>query len=440
MSQALMYRRPPMAARGASIQNRPHHRFMILGFLIVLCCPITIAFYAGPLLITPYRIFMIVLFPYFFLTLFSDKSLKVGMADFCVLLFAVWSAFCTVKNIGDGVQRSGQYFLETVCAYLLARVTVRSIADVIYFLKLMFGFSVVAFALAVPEAITHNKFIMDSTSALTGIPYGQYAPGTDIRLGMRRPQAFFSNTILYGIFCASCISLFWYTTKATASRLFKTVVLTVATFFSLSSAPLLEMNVQFIMILGEYFTRGIKGRVPITLILTGMVTVVTNIGTNSGVVGFIINHLTFNSASAYNRILIWNWGVFNIKQHPIFGLDVDNWVRPYFMKPSCDNYWIVITMIGGIPALTFMLTAMGIIMWRFGKIDVKRLPPIYTNFRIGWFFSYIAFAFTGFSVMFFGGIQPLYFFLLGLAAAAVPIYQRAVRTELMDRRQQYALS
>ena len=97
-------------------------------------------------------------------------------------------------------------------------------------------------------------------------------------------------------------------------------------------------------------------------------------------------------------------------------------------------------MIGGIPALTFMLTAMGIIMWRFGKIDVKRLPPIYTNFRIGWFFSYIAFAFTGFSVMFFGGIQPLYFFLLGLAAAAVPIYQRAVRTELMDRRQQYALS
>jgi hypothetical protein len=55
------------------------------------------------------------------------------------------------------------------------------------------------------------------------------------------------------------------------------------------------------------------------------------------------------------------------------------------------------------------------------------LPPIYNRFRTGWFFCYIAFAFTGFSVMFFGGLQPLFFFLLGLGGAGIPIYSAALK-------------
>jgi len=433
MNQAIAYRRPPIAARGASIRKRPHHRIMVLGFLIVLCMPITIAFYAGTVLITPYRIYMIALLPYLVFSLATDKSLKAGLADIFVLCFSAWTVMCVVNNISDGVQRSGQYVLETISAYLLARVTIRSIDDLLYAVRRIFLFSFIAFVLAVPEAITHKKFIMDSTSSLTGMPYAKYVDGTDVRLGMRRPQAFFSNTILYGLFCTSCIALVWYITDSIKGRLWRLAVLGGATFFSLSSAPLLAMNVQLVMILGEYLTRGLKGRVPLTLWLTGLTVVVTNLTTNSGVIGFIVNHLTFNSVSAYNRILIWNWGTYNIMQHPIFGLDADNWVRPPFMKPSCDNYWIVITMLGGIPALIFLVSALGVIFWRFGHIDVRRLPPIYAQFRTGWFFSYIAFAFTGFSVMFFGGIQPLFFFMLGLGGAAIPMYQRMAKEAASQR-------
>ncbi|WP_157215848.1 O-antigen ligase family protein [Flavisphingomonas formosensis] len=426
MNQAIAYRRPA-AAPAKPLRKRSVHQLLILGFLIVLCTPITIAGYVGGVLITPYRVYVMILFPYMLFKFFTDKSIKPGPADLLVFVYSAWTIMCVVNNIEDGVQRAGQYFLETVCAYLLARVTIRSMDDLLHVVKLIFYFSLVAFILAVPEAITRKKFIMDTTSAMTGMHYAQYAEGADVRLGMRRPQAFFSNTILYGLFCASCIALVWYTAKDKMTRWFRFAILAAATFFSLSSGPLLAMNVQLLMIFGEYVTRGVKGRVPITLTLGAIATVVMNVTTNSGIVGFIVNHLTFNSASAFNRILIWNWGVFNIQQHPIFGLDADNWVRAPFMKPSCDNYWIVITMLGGLPALSFLILAILTTMWKFAKIDTRRLPPIYSQFRTGWFFAYIAFAFTGFSVMFFGGIQPLFFFMLGIGGSAIPIYQRMLR-------------
>jgi len=427
MNQAIAYRQPHRALSGAAPRKRPLHRYMLLAFMVAICMPITIAFYAGSLLITPYRIFMIACLPYLMFTLFADRSLKFGPADVLMLAFGLWSVGCILHNISDGTQRAGQYWIETVSAYILARVTLRSVADVLYFLKLVLVASIIAFIIAVPEAITHKKFLLEITSRMTGMHYFEYAPGTDVRLGMRRPQAFFANTILYGVFCASCVAMFWYTAQNNFSRIYKVAVLAIATFFSLSSAPLLAVNVQIVMIIGEYLTRGIKGRAPLTISLGVIVTVLMNLLTTSGVVGFIVNHLTFNSGSAYNRVNIWNWGWFNIKQHPIFGLDADNWIRPTWMKPSCDNFWIVITMLGGIPALTFMILTMLITMWKLGHIDVRRLPPIYAKLRMGWFFSFIALAFTGFSVMFFGAISPMYYFMIGIGGALIPIYDRANR-------------
>lgn len=400
---------------------------LILGFLIVLCLPSTIATYMGDVLITPYRVYMLALLPYLLFRLVTDKAVRAGPADFLLISYSLWSAYCMVSNIEGGYQRAGQMILESVSAYILARVTVRSINDLLYIVKWLFILSFVAFVLAVPEAITHKKFIMDITSSLTGMQYAQYAPGADVRMGLRRPQAFFSNTILYGLFCASCISLVWYTTGATASRIYKAVVLAMAAAISLSSAPLLAMNVQFTMIAGEFLTRGVKNRVSFTLILSIVMTLIMNVTTNSGVIGFIVNHLTFNQASAFNRVLIWNWGLYNIKANPIFGLDADNWVRAEYMKASCDNYWIVITMLGGIPALLFLLAGIFVTFRNWGKLDLRGLPPIYNKFRTGWFFCYIAFAFTGFSVMFFGGLQPLFFFFLGLAGAGIPIYKVALQ-------------
>lgn len=416
------------APRAAPTHKRSKPSPLILGFLITLCLPSTIAGYMGTFLITPYRVYMIVLLPYLLYKLFTDRALKAGAADFLLISYSLWTAFCMISNIEGGYQRAGQMILESVSAYILARVTIRSIDDLLYVVKWLFVLTTLAFVLAIPEAITRKKFIMDITSSLTGMPYAQYAIEADVRLGLRRPQAFFSNTILYGLFCSSAIAMVWYTSKSVRSRLFKIAIMIGATAMSLSSAPLLAMNVQFVMIAGEYFTRGLKNRVAFTLIVSAVVTTIFDVTTKSGVVGFIVNHLSFNQASAYNRVLIWDWGMYNIKANPIFGLDADNWVRAEYMKPSCDNYWIVVTMMGGIPAFLLLVAGIWAIVWKWGKINVRALPPIYTKIRIGWFFCYIAFAFTGLSVMFFGGLQPLFFFLLGMAGASVPIYQAAART------------
>ncbi len=413
------------SAFAARTSRSSHTSPLILSFLIAICLPPTIATYAGPLLITPYRLYMIVLLPYLLFRLFADRTLRAGPADLLVMFYGGWTAFCLLRNLPTaGVQRAGQTLLETVGAYLLARVAIRSMADLFYLVKLLFAISMIAFALCIPEAITYKKFVLDWTSDITGMPYVTYFAGTDIRMGLRRPQAFFASPILYGLFCASAISLIWYATRSTTIRLVKTALLAAAAFLALSSGPLLAVNVQILMIIGERLTRNVKQRSAIAILITVILTVLLDLTTNSGVTGIIVNHLTFNSDSAFNRILIWQWGTYNIMLHPFLGLDPDNWIRPSYMKPSCDDFWIAITMTGGLPCLAFLVGSMGIWLWKIGHLSVSNLPKYYADFRRGWLFSFLAFAFTGFSVFFFGALQPFFFFTLGSAGALVVVYER----------------
>ena len=62
-----------------------------------------------------------------------------------------------------------------------------------------------------------------------------------------------------------------------------------------------------------------------------------------------ISYLAFNSDTAYNRILIWEWGWVNVWQNAWFGLGNGDWQRLWFMTPSVDMFWIQRAMVHGLP-------------------------------------------------------------------------------------------
>ena len=395
-------------------------------FVLLLCVPGTIAIFAGSFLITPYRIYMMAITPFLFMRLFSDRSLKVSSYDFLFLAYAGWTVLCIYRNANAPGERAGMFLLQSISAYILARTSFRSIRDLRNVFSLMLTLVAIAFVLAIPEAITHKKFILDFTGDLTGVHYGQvYADGTDVRFGLRRAQAFFANPILYGLFCASILSFVWYTARSPSRRIVGAVIVAAAMSLAVSSGPLLAFNMQVVMIIIEYYTRGIKQR---WMFVIGMAAVgfsLIQMGTGGGVFGLVVNYMSFNTGSAYNRVLIWNWGIINILKNPIFGRE--GWEHATFMKDSMDNYWIAITIQGGIPCLVFLLLGILIMMLKLGKVPDTALPKEFRAIRNAWYFSVISFLFAGFSVMFFGEIQPLFFFLLGMAGAMVPIYDREVK-------------
>lgn len=419
MQPTQIVRRPPRGTKA----KKTKLPLPIIGFMITLCIPATIAVYLGSFLITPYRVYMMVMLPVLLPLLFS-KIKRFSFYDIFILLYGAWTVMCIFMNVESPIERAGMVMLQSIGAYILARTMVSSVDDARNVVVLMLKIVVISLIFSIPEAITHKKPLLDITSKLTGIPYGVYSELGDVRMGLRRAQAFFYNPILYGLFCASILSMYWYSKNTVRERSLPVLAIFAGTFVSVSSAPLLAFNVQLVAIAIEYFTRGIKNRV--TLILAAsLIAFIALQSFTGGVFNIIVRYLSFNSGSAYNRVLIWDWGMKNIAAHPLFGRE--GWEHAVYMKDSLDNFWIAITIQGGIPSTVFLLLGIFTIMVRLGRLPLLSIPPDYSKFRTGWIFSMLAFMFTGYSVHFFGELQPVFFFLIGMGGALVPIYEAKAR-------------
>lgn len=395
----------------------------IVAFLLVMLLPHTLAFSAGPVLITTYRALMIALTPLIVRQILRQRQ-EMTLPDIVIAAFTLWSVLCIGINFpgSQSVERGGQFLLEVTSAYFLARVYFRTLDQIYALMRPLLLIITVAVILGIPEAISHQKPIIQYTSQLTGVSPGFYAPGMDVRMGLRRAQAFFENPILFGLFCASGIGLFYYTEPRLLPRILKLLVAATGTFIALSSAPLLAMTSQFVMIAIEMLTRGMRNRLPVLMLLAGTLFFALDTFTQSGPFGIIINYLTFNQASSYNRVLIWRFGLDNITAHPFFGLVPDLWERAAWMKVSIDNFWIYTGLLSGFVGWGLLTFAVVGILWRFNRVPLRDLSKRHIRFRRGWSIMMIAFVLTGFSVMFFGKLQPWFYFLLGLGAAATRIY------------------
>jgi len=408
---------PPQAARAKLA-------WPIVAFFVILLMPDTLAISIGPAKVTSYRALMLVLVPFIAARLGSSKTIKLGLPDALIAAFSVWTVLCIFINFdgGPATERAGQFLLESSCAYFLARAYITSLDDLYALIRPIFLITAISCAFAVPEAITHKKPLIDLTTAITGVQPKLYVEGADIRMGLRRAQASFEHPILFGLFCASCISLLWYTEAKIIPRLGKLAVVVVAVIVSLSSGPILAMMVQFIMIAGETATRRMKNRVAIAIGVVVVAALLVDATTNSGPFGIIINYLTFQQTSSYNRVLIWDYGLRNINVHPFFGMIPEDWERAPWMKVSTDNFWIYTGLLSGYVGWGLLSASVLSILYRFARIPDKLLSLRHIQFRRGWSIMIAAFLFTGFSVAFFGKLQPYFYFLLGLGAVGAVAY------------------
>ncbi|AHE56445.1 hypothetical protein NX02_24185 [Sphingomonas sanxanigenens DSM 19645 = NX02] len=411
--------------RRVPLRTRAKVPALVAAFLFLMMIPHTIAFYAGPVLVTSYRLFMILIVPVLIVKVMAP-DMKFHKSDWLLVGFSGWACLCIFLNypFSAAIERAGQLLLEVTCAYFLGRACFKSLDDIYSILNPLFIIVLLAFVIAIPEAISHRKPLIEYTSQLTGIAPGYYYDGTDVRMGLRRAQAFFENTILFGLFSATLVSLIWYMERRPGVRIGKLLVVIGAVLLSISTTPIISMMTQFVMIAIETATRRIKKRLVNTVVIVAIFALAVNTFTKSGIIGLVINYLAFNRASSYNRILIWDYGLINISAHPIFGMVPEYWVRAPWMKVSIDNFWIYNGLLSGyvgwaLTALTLIVT-----LWQFLAIPKQLITPRHQNFRLAWTFIMLSFALCGFCGTFYGKFQPFYYFLVGMGAAAVPMYQR----------------
>lgn len=381
-------------------------------FCWLLAVPLSFDF--GQFRLSPYRILLLVLLLPCLIGWLSGKAGKKLTADYFMMLFVGWSVIAIFVTMGTdgGLQPAGMWVIETLGSYFLGRVFVRDAATFRRVVKALFLIILLLFPLIVAESKMNRDFSLDFFNI-----FGRTFAVTEMefRAGLRRAQAVFEHPILLGVFCSSIFAPAFYVLGSAKFRFGNFLRLGIsagATFFSLSTGAFIAIAIQAILIAWDFAMRKSKRQWTILTTIVVFLYIAVDALSNRSPAEVFISYLTFNTGSSYNRVLIWKYGTEQVYMTPWFGTGVPgDWARPDWMHASLDNFWLLMAVRHGIPALLFLILAYFSILRRIGKAVL--VDPQLLNARKGLLFSIIAISVSMCTVHLWSATYCLFMFLLG---------------------------
>lgn len=394
----------------------------VMILIVTLMIPSDVSIMAGGLRLSPYRIVLLLAFFPAVLRLVSNRAGKIIAPDWCMLFFAVWSGIAVIKHhgAGEGIEKGGIFAVESLGAYLVARAWVTDVRKFRAVVKLLACAVIASLIFTLPEMLTGQHILREFFAALMG---GNFSSPVNERLGLTRAYGSFDHPILNGVFCGSVLGMAFYAlAKSDTIRItdgFRGLLVIMAAFTSVSSGAAASAVVQIGLIAYDRFTRlarFVQGRW--WLLTTAMLVnyfAIDALSNRSGM-RVILSYLTFSPGTAYNRLMIWEFGKAEVIRHPVWGIGFNEWERPSWMSGSMDNFWLVHAVRYGLPAFLAMAAAVLILARNAGKGLRGDAIPDHRRARRGWIVSLVAISVAGATVHFWNALAVYFFVLLGLGA------------------------
>lgn len=430
LPRSLSARPRPTAAAGFDT-------WYITGFLLVLAAPPELQFNLGSLVLSPQRVFLLIAIVPALSRVVSDPRLGLRVPDVLMIVHVLWAwiAVAKVHGLEFSVQPGGIYVVELFGSYVLGRALMSSMSNMACFAKRQLQIICILALFTIPEALTHRHYLRE----LFGMVFGGAGGlgGVDRRLGMTRAFGTFDHPILYGVFCASAIGFAWYLAptphKLGWPRIRRAGTVIVAAFVSVSSGPLVACTAQIGIILWDVATRGIQKRWWMLLSSVGFVFVMLESLSNRGALTVFISYLTFNPTTGYNRKMIWQWGMAEVRQNPIFGIGFNAWTTPprWWHGDSVDAFWLLTGMRYGLPGALSLITICLLTAVQVTRVRDPRLKPI----AMAWLVSFIGLSIAAVAVHFWGSVFMLFSFLLGFGVSLSSMKTEAVGIRLPAARE-----
>lgn len=395
---------------------------LIILFVLAIFIPIEFHHTIGSLRLEPYRIVLGVALLY---ALLNIKHL-LEQADITdILLFAlitlVFTSFAYNHGLQKAFESTGIYAFETLGAFYLARLWITTPKR---FYQVNTGFVwliVLLFAFAVYESFAHHRILHDWAKMMTGHDSLDPRLYTHhyVRLGILRATNVFSHPILYGtiaaLFFPFMVGLFLFTHQ-------KRYLLSIGILFSsmmltLSSAPLLSLIFQGATgLLTKFWHQAQRFWLGIASLGLALAVLVETLS-NRGFFGILVSYLTFNPATGYYRMLQWQYGTDDVVDNPLLGIAHHDWSRPLWLDSSIDSFWLLLFMQHGVFAgVILFVAAIGIV---FKYLNQLHHYHHYVRWMVtSWVLAFTAMILIGFTVDFYGKLQPMFFFMLGAIAWA----------------------
>lgn len=404
-------RKPSVNAFAPVRARSPRLHIMCKLFLISLIIPFQ--FDIGFLRLSASRLFLLVMFVPLFLTWIRGGAGKIRFVDVSLLLFCLWStlSFMLIHGVSKGVEASGILIVETMGAYLLARVYIRNAYSFYAMVAFLFGMVVILLPFALMETLTSRNLILSTANAL-GSSYDVVPK--EPRWGLDRVQGPFSHPILFGVFCGAILTLVYFVLgfgRSWLRRVAQTAVVGFTAGLSLSSGPLSAMMAQVSLLIYDGALRWVRGR---WLLLAGAVAVLivlVELLANRTSTEIFIGLFAFSKHTAYNRLDIWTYGSASVLNNPLIGIGMNDWARPVWMVESVDMFWLLPAMRHGIPAGLFLqITVVGLFMTTaFKRIGDRRVA----SYRLGFVLCLFGYYLAGWTVHYWNEVYLHLMFILG---------------------------
>ncbi len=338
--------------------------------LLILLTPAY--FLVGDILLDPGRVFFALMTPWLVIQLLSGK-LPGGilLADKFVLGYCAWFSFAMFLHhpLQFSLINVPLHLIYILGGYLVARYSIRSFADFRALMLLIVCLTVFFLPFAIYESIT-THFVIPYFIKSIGI-------GTisDVnyccRFGLDRAQVVFSHPIHFGYFCSFAVGAFFVSYARSVPsfvRLLICLLMTVACVMSVSSGPLLSILLQGAVIFYWLITRNMKKPWIKLFRILGVLYLILEVASNRPAIYAIAERMAFSPGNAFNRRLIFEYGMEQFWRTPILGIGYRRIpTMPFWMKDSVDNHWLVIAVAYGFPAFLAFAGVFFLVFRQVGK-------------------------------------------------------------------------
>lgn len=382
-------------------------------YLIALFLPAD--FQLGPLAMNTLRLYLLIVTGPLFVRLVSGHFGRIIVTDVLFVLHLCWvSLSLAVNNPASLVSATGSASVEFLGGYLVARASIRDQQSFTSFCRFFAGLVILSLVPALIEALTGRALVPEMIDRLpffsASLPFEM-----DQRMGLHRVLVVFPHPILYGLVCSTAISLVWVGLRQDYSptkRVRDAALVTLATFLSLSSGALLAAALQFLLVGWQWVLRSVRARWLIFLSLLVLAYVFVDLASNRSPMRVFLTYATFSAHSAYTRLYIFDWGMVNVWNNPLFGIGLKDWVRPAYMGSSVDNFWLLTTMRWGLPGF---FTLAGGVIYLILRVALRALPEgsALADKRRAWVFTMCGLCVTLTTVHVWAGSYSFIAFLFG---------------------------
>ncbi len=376
--------------------------------LFVLCLMLPGFFFIGDLRLSPARLLLLIVFVPLLIRLVSGGVGRLRAPDVLLMLFMLWMLVTLIFHHGlERLPYAMISVVELLGGYLIGRTLIRSEADFVLFFRTVFWALLALTPFVVLEFLTDRNLLQEvSRQVMPTFFKGESSSG---RLGLNRVMAGFEHPIHYGLFCAA---VFGPLVAIFGRKGFRQIALVLflgfMTFASLSSAPLLALAIQIALMAWAWMT---GGRWRFLAVSAATLYVLVDVLSNRSPVTILINHITFDPNTAWTRINTWEFGSAEMWRHPIFGIGLNEWVRPRWLTPSVDNFWLLNGMRHGVVGAVLMIAALAASFW--SVMAAPGLAKDTANWRRGYLFSVFAVYMTLGTVHIWGGLSSFVLLLVG---------------------------